>query len=192
MTVATTLIRGAALAAGLAATGAAIAQELLKEVQDRGTLRVGVAEGPPYQYPDPMTGDYVGLNIDLAEEVAGILGVELEAVPATWATLVTGLDVDRYDVIFANLFATTERAVTVAFTDAYDPYGFHVMVAADSDIRTLEDLDDPGVSFAGVAGTVEASYPPELFPEASVNERVTDQRPTRAGPRCCRGSRTRC
>jgi polar amino acid transport system substrate-binding protein len=167
-----TLLVGAALAA--LAAGAAQAQ-LIPEIQERGTLRVGVAEGPPYQYPDAMSGDYVGLNIDLANEVAELLGVELEIVPATWATLVPGLEVDQYDVIFANLFATPERAVSVAFTDPYDTYGFHVMVRADSDIQTLEDVNAPDVSFAGVAGTVEAQYPRELFPEAQVNELVTDQ-----------------
>lgn len=166
----------AAAALSLAATTAtATAQELIKDIKDRGALRIGVAEGPPYQYPDAMSGDYVGLNIDLAREVAEILGVELQIVPATWATLITGLEVDQYDVVFANLFATPQRAVSVAFTDPYDTYGFHVMVAADSDIQTLEDLNSPEVSFAGVSGTVEAQYPRELFPEAMVDELVTDQ-----------------
>lgn len=169
-----TLAAGAAAALALAA-GAASAQNLVEEVKERGTLRVGVAEGPPYQYPDAMTGDYIGLNVDLAREAAERLGVELEIVPATWATLITGLEVDQYDVIFANLFITPERAESVAFTEPYDTYGFHVMVGADSDIQTLEDLNSPDVSFAGVAGTVEASYPREIFPEAQVNELVTDQ-----------------
>ena len=175
MTPAARMLGAAALAAATLAAGAGHAQGLIREVIDRGTLRVGVAEGPPYQYPDAMTGEYVGLNVDLAREVAAIMGVELEIVPATWATLVTGLEVEQYDVIFANLFATPQRALSVAFTDAYDTYGFHVMVRADSDIQTLEDLNSPDVSFAGVAGTVEASYPPELFPEAVVNELVTEQ-----------------
>lgn len=165
-----------ALGASLAlSAGQAAAQALIKEVKERGTLRIGVAEGPPYQYPDAMSGDYVGLNMDLAKEVAEILGVELEVVPATWATLVTGLEVGQYDVIFANLFATPQRAVSVAFTDPYDTYGFHVLVKADSPIAALEQLNSPDVSFAGVAGTVEAQYPKELFPNAVVNELVTDQ-----------------
>jgi polar amino acid transport system substrate-binding protein len=171
----------AVVGAGLAlASGTSMAQQLIKEVKDRGTLRIGVAEGPPYQYPDAMSGEYVGLNIDLAKEAAEILGVKLEVVPATWATLVTGLEVGQYDVIFANLFATPQRAVSVAFTDAYDTYGFQVLVKSDSPISSLEQLNSPDVSFAGVAGTVEAQYPKELFPQAVVNELVTDQ--ANAGP----------
>ena len=175
------LVTMVAVAIGLAAmSGAASAQGLIKEITDRGTLRVGVAEGPPYQFPDPMTGEYIGLNIDLAKEVAAVMGVKLEVVPATWATLVTGLEVKQYDVIFANLFATPQRALTVAFTDPYDTYGFYVMVRTDSKFKTLKDVNQKGVTFAGVAGTVEASYPPELFPNASVNKLVTDQ--ANAGP----------
>lgn len=172
----TTWAQRAVLGAGLAlAASTVLAQGLIQEVVDRGTLRIGVAEGAPYQYVDPATGEFVGLNIDLANDVAAIMGVELEIVPATWATLVTGLEVGQYDVIFANLFATPERAMTVAFTDAYDTYGFHVAVLADSPIQSLDELNSPDVSFAGAAGTVEAQYPKELFPEAVVNELVTDQ-----------------
>ena len=44
------LVGAAALSAGLTlAAGAATAQDLLSHVIDRGTLRIGVAEGPPYQ-----------------------------------------------------------------------------------------------------------------------------------------------
>lgn len=176
-----TLACAALLAVSAAfSTGTAVAQELIKEVKERGALRIGVAEGPPYQFPDVATGEYVGLNIDLAKEAAEILGVKLEVVPATWATLVTGLEVGQYDVIFANLFATPQRAVSVAFTDPYDTYGFHVMVKADSPLTGLDGLNDASVSFAGLAGTVEAQYPKELFPNAKVNELVTDQ--ANAGP----------
>jgi polar amino acid transport system substrate-binding protein len=173
--------RVATLVAGIAlASGAAMAQGLIKEIMDRGTLRIGVAESPPYQFPDTMSGEYVGLNIDLAKEVAEIMGVELEVVPASWATLITGLEVNQYDVVMANLFATPQRALSVAFSDPFDTYGFHVMVKADSPIQSLDELNSPDISFAGVVGTVEAQYPKELYPEVTVNELVTDQ--ANAGP----------
>ncbi len=170
-----TLGRAALAASALAIAASAASAQAIQEIRDRGTLRIGVAEGPPYQYPDPATGEWVGMNIDLANQVAQIMGVELEIVPGTWATLVTGLEADQYDVIFANLFATPERALSVAFTDAYDTYGFHVAVKADSPISSLEALNSPDVSFAGVVGTVEAQYPKELFPNATVTELATDQ-----------------
>lgn len=175
MTVQTTWLVRSVLAAALALSASVVTAESVAEIKERGTLRIGVAEGPPYQYPDPATGEWVGMNIDLARQATKIMGVELEIVPATWATLVTGLEVGQYDVIFANLFATPERALSVAFTQPYDTYGFHIMVRSDSPITSLDQLNDPSVSFAGVAGTVEAQYPKELYPNAVVNELVTDQ-----------------
>lgn len=168
-------VRRGVLSAIIAVTAGVASAASIAEIKERGVLRVGVAEGPPYQFPDPVSGEWVGMNIDLANQAAAIMGVKLEIVPATWATLVTGLDVEQYDVIFANLFATPERALSVAFTQPYDTYGFHVMVKADSPITSLDQLNDPSVSFAGVAGTVEAQYPKELYPNAVVNELVTDQ-----------------
>ena len=73
-----TTIHAAAAATDLALTAPAAVQDLPREVRDRGTLRIGVAKGPAYRYPDPMTAEQVGLDIDLPEEVAEILGVELE------------------------------------------------------------------------------------------------------------------
>lgn len=157
----------AALAAGIGAAVPAHA-DLIKEIQDRGTLRVGMAESPPWQSPDPASGDYQGFNVDLATRVAGIMGVKLEIVPATWATLVPGLEAGQYDVVFANLFATPQRALVVNFTEPYSTYGFHVAVAADSEIQSVDQLNSADVTFVGMSGTVEETYPKEVFPEATV------------------------
>ena len=163
----------AAFATGLAAAQPAAA-DLIDEIQARGALRVGMAESPPWQSPNPASGEYEGFNVDLAHRVADIMGVELEIVSATWATLIPGLEAGQFDVVFANLFATPERALVVNFTDPYSTYGFHIVVPADSEIQSLEDLNDPDVTFVGMSGTVEESYPKEVFPQAQVRGVVTD------------------
>ncbi len=177
----------AAMALGLASTApppTAQAQQptdLVKEIQTRGTLKVGMAESPPWQSPNPKTGEYEGFNVDMAKRVAGIMGVELEIVPATWSTLIPGLEAKQYDVIFANLFATPQRALVVNFTEPYSTYGFHVVVSADSEISSLDQLNDPEVSFVGMSGTVEESYPKELYPNAEVKGIVTNDVATWVG-----------
>src|SRR3712207_848144 len=91
----------AALALGLASAAPPPARaqqptDLVKEIQARGTLKVGMAESPPWQSPNPKTGQYEGFNVDMAQRVAGIMGVELEIVPATWSTLIPGLEAKQY------------------------------------------------------------------------------------------------
>ena len=163
-----------ALAAAITLSATVASADLIKDIQDRGTLKVGMAESPPWQSPNPSSGEYEGFNVDLAKRVADIMGVKLELVPATWSTLVPGLEAKQFDVIFANLFATPQRALVVNFTDPYSTYGFHVVVNADSNIKTIEDLNKPEVTFIGMSGTVEESYPKEVFPQANVRGIVTN------------------
>lgn len=159
------------VAAALAAVALSVSSasaDLIKEIQQRSVLKVGMAESPPWQSPNPATGEYEGFNVDLAKRVAEIMGVELQIVPATWATLIPGLEAKQFDVVFANLFATPQRALVVNFTDPYSTYGFHIVVTAGSKIQAMEDLNSPDVTFVGMSGTVEESYPKELYPSARV------------------------
>ncbi len=167
------LLRLVAVVAVCVASLPAHAQDLISEIQSRGVFKVGMAESPPWQAPNPRTGQYEGFNVELAERVAKVMGVKLEIVPASWSTLVPGLTAKQYDAVFANLFATPPRALVVNFTDPYATYGFHVVVSANSPIKGLEQLNDGKVSFVGMSGTVEESYPKEMFPKAQVRGMVT-------------------
>jgi len=148
--------------------------DLIPEIQDRGVLKVGMAESPPWQSPNPSSGEYEGFNVDLAQRAADLMGVKLEVVPATWSTLIPGLTAKQYDVVFANLFATPQRALVVNFTEPYSTYGFHIVVNSASALKSLEDLDSPEVTFVGMSGTVEESYPKELYPSAKVKGIATN------------------
>ena len=164
-----------ALAASVTAPAPVAAQgTIIAEIQERGTLRVGVAESPPWQSPNPSTGVYEGFNVDLAARVAEVMGVKLEIVPSTWSTLVAGLEAGQYDLVGANLFATAPRALVVDFTQPYSTYGFHIVVNADSPITSMDQLNDPAVTFVGMSGTVEETYPAELFPNAKVRAIATN------------------
>lgn len=172
---ASTLALGAAVLPGLASAPArAQAADLVAEIQGRGTLKVGMAESPPWQSPNPASGEYEGFNVDLAKRVAEVMGVKLEIVPATWATLIPGLLAKQYDVVFANLFATPQRALVVDFTQPYSTYGFHIVVNKDAKVQSMDQLNDAAVTFVGMSGTVEESYPKELYPQAQVKGIVTN------------------
>ena len=155
-------------AAGLALAGPQASADVIKDIQASGVLKVGMAESPPWQSPNPASGEYEGFNVDLAKRVAKIMGVELQIVPATWSTLIPGLEAKQFDIAFVNFFATPERALVINFTDAYSTYGFHIVVNADSDIQSLDQLNSGDVTFVGMSGTVEESYPKELYPAAQV------------------------
>jgi polar amino acid transport system substrate-binding protein len=150
------------------------ADDVITKIQKSGVLRVGVAPSPPDQSPNPDTGNYEGYNIDIGNQIAKILNVKLEVVPATWATLVSGLGANQYDMILSNLYATPERALVVTFTQPYAYNGLEVMVRKDSPIKTLDDLNSTDVTFSAMSGSVDAMYPAQLYPKSKTNALVSE------------------
>jgi len=160
---------------GLISAGPAHAQEnTIKTIKDAGTLKVAMAESLPMQFKDPATGDWQGYNVDMANDLAQVLGVKLEIVDATWQTLIPGLMAGQYDVVMVDMWATPERAQTVAFTDAYNLYGWSVMVQEGSDYQTWEDLDKDGVVISVLSGTADEQTAKRVFPKATVQGLVSE------------------
>jgi polar amino acid transport system substrate-binding protein len=52
--------------------------DLLQEVKDRGTLRVSTDPAYPPQSFQTNSGDFKGFDIDVAEEIAKRMGVDVE------------------------------------------------------------------------------------------------------------------
>ena len=63
------------------ASVAAQAQSTWEAIQDRGALRIGVTQAPPWFTKDLASGEWTGgLGITLGEQMAAALEVELETV----------------------------------------------------------------------------------------------------------------
>ncbi|GHU26432.1 amino acid ABC transporter [Betaproteobacteria bacterium] len=101
---------------------AAHADATLDKVKSRGSVIVGlVLSGPPFGYIDPKTQQPLGLNVDLAEDIAKRLGVKLESVAVTPATRVQFLQQGKVDLLLANMQLNAERAELMGYIPT--PYG---------------------------------------------------------------------
>ena len=106
---------------------------------DRTQLIVGFdAEYPPYGYMDE-NGEYVGFDLDLAQEVCDRNGWELVKQPIDWDAKDMELNAGSIDCIW-NGFTMTGREDDYTFSEPYVDNSIVVVVAADSDIQSLEDL----------------------------------------------------
>ena len=77
---------GASGSSAAAASDAAWPEDV-QEIVDRGVLRVGVKNAVPgFGYQDPLTSEYSGMEIDLANLIAEHLGVDVEFTTVTAAT----------------------------------------------------------------------------------------------------------
>ena len=140
-----------ALAAwGLApAARAQAADGTLAQIKQRGTLRVGVTQAPPWYSKDPKSGDWsTGVGVSLGKAMAAGLGVKFEPVEVTWGTAIAALQGNKIDMM-SMMDATPERAQAVDFPKT--PllfYSLAVLARDDLPVAAWADLDKPAVRIA--------------------------------------------
>ena len=131
--------------------------EDVQAVIDRGVLRVGVknaVEG--FGFEDPLTGDYSGLEIDLAKALADKLGVDVEFTAVTAATRTELLDSGDIDCVLATFTITDERKESWDFTTPYYTDYVSVLVEDASGITNLEGLTDKTVGVSSGSTSAKA------------------------------------
>ncbi len=135
------VFRIALAAAGLALGAAAASAEVLDTIKQRGTLIVGSkADYKPFGFRDP-SGAIVGIEPDLAADLAKRLGVKLEIVPVVSANRIEFLNQGKIDVIIATLSDTAERRKVVQAIDPpYYSDFVNVLLAKKANVKSWEDL----------------------------------------------------
>ena len=123
----------------------------VQAIIDRGVLRVGVKNAViGFGFQDPITGEYSGMEIDIANALAEQLGVDVEFTTVTAATRTELLDSGDIDCVLATFTITEERKQSWDFTTPYYTDHVTVLVEDTSGIKTLADLKDKlvGVSLS--------------------------------------------
>ena len=90
------------------------------------------------------SGDPAGVSPDMAAEVARRLGVSLKLIPfKSPGELADQAEKDVWDI--GNIGAEPQRAAIISFTAAYCEIESTYLVPAGSPIKTIADVDKPGV-----------------------------------------------
>jgi cyclohexadienyl dehydratase len=123
------------------------AGSVLDAVLARGEIRVcSTGDYRPFTSHDPATGQWAGIDVDMAGDLAAELGVRLTLVPTTWRTLLD--DLGRIcDIAMGGISVTTERAKRAFFSDPYLVDGKTPITRCENTGRfqTVEQIDQPGV-----------------------------------------------
>lgn len=133
------------------AAPSAQAQSRFDAVEQTGVLNVGWGKFPPYEYQDVISGELKGILIDLAKEVATRVGAEAEFTLDTWSTMPAGIAAGRFDI--ALMGYSDGRAEIVDYSHPLYVSDFTALVAADSDIMTWDQLNQPGNTMAVTTGS---------------------------------------
>ena len=126
-------------------------------IVDRGVLRVGVKNAVPgFGLQDTLTGEYSGMEIDIATKLADYLGVEVEFTTVTAATRTELLDSGDIDCVLATFTITDERKKSWDFSTPYYTDAVTVLVEDASGITSLEGLVDKKVGVSSGSTSARA------------------------------------
>lgn len=143
--------------------------DMLATIRKRGKLRVGVIT------VDPMVmrradGDYEGYSIDLVRRMASEMDVGLEIVQTSALFMLPELLDSRFDLIATGLWVTTERAMTINFTEPTASEGVYLIANKQKAGKKLQvaDYNQAGVKIAVFSNTVQEKLAARMFPKAQV------------------------
>lgn len=109
----------------------------------------------PFEFEND-NGEMVGIDLDLLAAIAEDQGFEYELQVIGFSAAVTALEAGEVDGVIAGMSITDERAAKYDFSEPYYDSGVGMAVAADSDIKSYEDL--AGMQVAAKIGTEGCTF----------------------------------
>lgn len=116
-------------------------EDHLARIQKAGKIIVALeGDWQPFSFHNDKD-ELVGVDVEVAKNIAERLGVEAEFVEASWDVLLTGMQAGTYDIVVNGVDVTEERQKTYDFSTPY-AYDRYVLVVKEdnNDIKTFEDL----------------------------------------------------
>ncbi len=123
---------------------------------------------PPFEFKNEK-GEPDGVDVRMAEELAKKLGRPLKLESCAFDGLIPALQAGKIDLIISGMTATTERALSIDFSEPYAFTGLAMLVAKDSPIQSVDDLRKPGIRITAKLGTTGETWARNNLPGATVN-----------------------
>jgi polar amino acid transport system substrate-binding protein len=142
-----------------------------------GVLKVGSClDYRPFEFV--KDGEEQGFDVELTDEIASRLGLEVEWVRANFDTIFTSLAAGQFDMVAAASTITEERLQVVSFTDPYFNSRQALTVNSEErpDVSTIDDLGD-GDTLGVQKGTTGKAFADENLAPNGVEIKVFDVAP---------------
>ena len=112
---------------------------VLDRIQKRGAVMVGTAGSMPPLNMITRNGLPAGLDVDLAQYIAGAMGVKLELITKNFADLLPALETGEVDMVISGMTITPTRNLKFAFAGPYHITGKAILTQK----ATLARITDP-------------------------------------------------
>ena len=148
---------------------------VIEEVQDRGTIRVGLGLFEPWSLCNDE-GELVGFEIDVANKLAADIGVEVEFARTNWSYIISSLIAEDFDAIVSGMTILPSRNLRINFTSPYNLTGVYLVAntAQSMDLETLGDFNSADVTIGTRRGASSIAHIENVFPDAMIELYDTD------------------
>lgn len=131
---------------------------------DSKLIMVTEAGFAPYEYYS--NGEIVGVDVDIAKEIAASMGKELVIKDIAFDSIINEVKTGKADFGAAGISYNEERAKNVDFTINYSTSKQVVIVKNDSNITNIGDIN--GKKIAVQLGSIADTYVSSTYKDASV------------------------
>ncbi len=155
----------------IAAWGAAMAQApVLDRIVKNGELRVGMSGNQPPFNVKSRSGSLIGLEVDLANELAAAMEVKLNIVTKPFGELLAALKSGEVDVVMSGVSITADRARETYFVGPYLLAGKSILTKSKTlaAARAAGDINRADVKLAALENSTSQRFVEKLIPEAQL------------------------
>ena len=144
-------------------------RDILKEVLDRGTIRIATTSDlPPYSMLG-ANGELEGYDVDMGKMIAEELGVKAEFLVVDAAGRITALQTGKADITIQDFTANFKRSQVISFTDPYMVVGLvFFTLAKRDDIKTVDDLNKESMKVGFGRGSTQETLVPAAAPKTTI------------------------
>jgi polar amino acid transport system substrate-binding protein len=143
--------------------------DVLEDILERGSIRVGVSLFVPWTMQDEA-GELSGYEIDVANKLAEDMGVKPEYKLYVWEDIIPAVMKGEIDIIAGGMAITPERALKINFSQPYADSGISLATNTEKtrNIKRLEELNQETITIAVVSKTASNELAPRLFNKSTI------------------------
>ncbi len=154
-----------ALSVGLLTLGSVEAADL-----EGRALRIGSdTTYPPMETVDEKTGEIVGFDVDVVNAICERINCTAEFITTAWDGIFATLAQGEFDMVVSGVSITEERDKIVDFSEPYLVVNQAILMQAESEGMTLEQMKQPGNKLASQTGTTNAQLAEDLVGRENVS-----------------------
>ena len=112
----------------------------VETVEDGVLIMSTNAAFPPYEMTNDA-GEYEGIDVEMAGEIAKRLGLELEIDDMDFDSALLAVQQGKSDIAMAGITVSEDRLLVMDFSDSYATGVQVIIVPEDSDIASPDDLE---------------------------------------------------